>query len=167
MYPAGDVQGEDVEGVGGSPIDGRFLRVGKGIARRAVEDLCCPAVELEITVSWNALALAVGDCDPGVATQVEGLARVGHHAQQQLIADEVDLAWADPRPAIAAQRTQRAQMLLVENGPTESGQLRRRSRKLAPVHVAREVVGVGRFELPASWSRTKHSAKLSYTPIGR
>ena len=31
--------------------------------------------------------------------------------------------------------------------------------------VAFLLVGVGRFELPASWSQTKRSAWLSYTPL--
>jgi hypothetical protein len=31
-------------------------------------------------------------------------------------------------------------------------------------HIPSELVGVGRFELPASSSRTKRAAKLRYTP---
>ena len=61
-----------------------------------------------------AVLLAVDDGDARIAPQVGDLLRVGHHPQQHLAVDEIDLARTDARPAVAAQRPQDGEVLFIE-----------------------------------------------------
>ena len=118
----------------GPPVYRRLKGVGEGVARGFVEDLSRVAVDLEVATLGDTVRPAVDDRDSWTAPHVERLARVGHHAQHQLAVEEVDLARADARPAVAAQGSKDAQVLILERLTTKCRQLGHGVIEVLPSH---------------------------------
>src|SRR5947209_14518040 len=92
------------------------------------------SVQLQISLRTLLVALRGRQGHTRIANQVARLIRLPHHPEHQLAVDDVDLDWADSRPAIRAQRSEQAESRLAEPPLEDSGELRGSTAEGTPVH---------------------------------
>jgi hypothetical protein len=123
-----------VLGLVGRPVDPGADRVAKRRPDLGVLLVDDAAVELHVAVGPVLAAGDAVDHDPGVAQEVERLARPPHHAHEQPAGRDVALVRRDPGTAVAADRPDQHELVSGEPPGGQVGDLGARPTELVPSH---------------------------------